>query len=141
MVWNRKGSVESIYGWWKHPFSLMFTGKLQLSEIEEDHWKKKWITLFHPLPMVLKVYSSSMGSNEFPKQSPISNFINISLVDSKLWLCYELWNFCKGAVVAMEKKQRKFKSYIWNNWTHLDEIWNKLHFLLVELSTSSKAIK
>ena len=43
-------------------------------------------TLFHLLPMVLKVYSSSMGSTEFSKQSPISNFINISLVDSKLWL-------------------------------------------------------
>ena len=62
----------------------MFTGKLQLCEIEEDHKKKKWINLFHLLPKVLKVYSSSMGSNEFPKQSPISNFINIGLVDSKL---------------------------------------------------------
>ena len=72
--------------------------------------------------MVLKVYSSSMGSNEFPKQSPISNFINISLVDSKLWLCYELWNFCKGAVVAMEKKNKKKLSPIFGT-TEL--IWMK----------------
>ena len=54
----------------KHSFSPMLTGKLQLCEIEEDHWKKKWIILFHHhlLPMVLEVYSSPMGSNEFPKQ-------------------------------------------------------------------------